>query len=293
MNGFHFFIPLLLLADCAPVPPQWESAQRQAAETELQNAFTQLEMNSAAAMLAASAEERMIAALEYKLGTLQTKEERLALLLNQLQWQRWVERRNQELITDGSIGPMLQSGRTEARLKNRFLELTVPEDVRQAFLAMEDAPIRFHDECISLNNGELDLLIPAEPDDEEYIPVFETIGQLRIPFCRMVKAAEDVYWIGVIEPTNYHVMSSFGEGTESNLCIWKNGKNSANYLIGKKIEVRSLTVKNSMIEVEFVTESGECRRRNFDCRTANDTQVEINHWTTEKVDSSPAPAETD
>ena len=292
MKGFYFFIPILLFAGCTPVPPQWESVQRQAAEARLQNAVTQLEMNAAAAMLAENAEERMIAALEYKLGTLQTKEERLALLLNQLQWQRWVERRNQEPITDGSIEPLLQRGRAEARLKNRFLELTVPEEVRQAFLAMEDAPIRFHDECISLNCGELDLLIPAEPD-EEYIPVFETIGQLCIPFCRVVKSAENVYWIGVIEPTNYHVMSSFGEGTESNLCIWKNGENSANYLIGKKIEVQSLSVKDGMIEVEFVTEAGECRRRNFDCQTANDTQVQINHWTTEKIDLSPAPAETD
>lgn len=283
MKYFRFLMPILLLAGCAPVPPLWESVQRQAAEAGLQNAVTQLEMNSAAAMLAKSAEERMIVALEYKLGTLRTKEERLALLLDQLQWQRWAECRNQEFITDGSIGPMLHSSRKEARLKNRFLELTVPEEVRQAFLAMEDAPIRFHDECISLNNGELDLLIPSEPDDEEYVPVFETIGRLRIPFCRMVKSAGDVYWIGVVEPTNYGVVSSFGLGTESNLAIWKNGKNHANYLIGKKIEIQSLTVKNTMIEVEFVTESGECCRRNFDCRTANDTQVEINHWTTEKI----------
>ena len=58
-------IILLLSAGCSQLP-QWNTTERQAAEAELENAQTQLEMNSAMAAIAANAEERMLAALEYK-----------------------------------------------------------------------------------------------------------------------------------------------------------------------------------------------------------------------------------
>ena len=75
-------------------------------------------------------------------------------------------------------------------------------------------------------------MIPNDKKDE-FTLEFETIAQLNLPFCREMVIGKDTFWIGVIEPTNYHVMSSFGMGTESNLCIWKNEENIANHLVGK------------------------------------------------------------
>ena len=125
----------------------------------------------------------MLVALEYKLSKL-SQPERLALLRDQREWQRWADRRNAESMGEGSLAPMMQRGREESRLKNRFLELTVPEDVRQAFIAMRNAPIRFQGKTISLWHGELDLVIPNDKKDE-FTLEFETIAQLNIPFCQL------------------------------------------------------------------------------------------------------------
>ena len=91
------------------------------------------------AAIAANAEKHMLVGLEYKLSKL-SQPERLALLCDQSEWQRWADRRNTESMGEGSIAPMMQRGREESRLKNRFMELTVPEEVRQAFLVMKNAP---------------------------------------------------------------------------------------------------------------------------------------------------------
>lgn len=275
---YFSIIPILLLAGCNQVP-LWETPARQAAEAELENATTQLEMNSAMGAIATHAEERMLTALEYKLSKL-SQPERLALLRDQREWQCWAERRNQEFITDGSIAPLLENGREESRLKNRFLELTVPEDICQAFIAMCRAPIRFQGKNISLNHGELDFVIPDDKKDEFSLE-FETIGQLNIPFCREVKVGKDTYWIGVIEPTNFGVMSSFGEGTESNLCIWHNGENIANHLIGKKITIQDISINDRMVKVSFLNEAEALQQKEFDYQIPNSDSVVINHWTTE------------
>ena len=84
-------------------------------------------------------------------------------------------------------------------------------------------------------------------------------------------------------PTNYGVMSSFGEGTESNLCIWKNGGNIANYLIGRKITIQGLSINGNMIKVSFLTESEEMQQKEFDCQNSNNAPILINHWTTEQI----------
>lgn len=180
-------IILLLSAGCSQLP-QWNTTERQAAEAELENAQTQLEMNSAMAAIAANAKERMLAALEYKLSVL-PKSERIKLLIDQAEWQRLMDRRNAESMGDGSIAPMLQHGREEKRLKNRFIELTVPEEVRQAFIAMRNAPVRFQNQTISLKHGELDFVIP-ENKRNEFTLEFETIAQLNIPFCCELKMGE-------------------------------------------------------------------------------------------------------
>ena len=134
-------IALLLCTGCVQIP-QWDTIERATSETELENATTQLEMNSAMGAIATLAEKHMLVALEYKLSKL-SQPERLALLRDQREWQRLMDRRNQESMGDGSIAPMMQSQREESRLKNRFIELTVPEEVRQAFIAMRNAPISF------------------------------------------------------------------------------------------------------------------------------------------------------
>ncbi len=273
-------IILLLSAGCSQLP-QWNTTERQAAEAELENAQTQLEMNSAMAAIAANAEERMLAALEYKLSVL-PKSERIKLLIDQAEWQRLMDRRNQESMGEGSIAPMMQRGREEARLKNRFMELTVLEEVRQAFIAMRNAPIHFQGKIITLTHGELDFAIPADKW-EGGMPKTETIAQLNIPFCRKIASGKDTFLIGVIEPTNFGVVSSFGEGTESNLCIWKNGANIANYLVGRKITVQNISISQGMVEVSFLDQGGKLHQKKFDCQTTNDDPILINHWTTERI----------
>ena len=273
-------IALLLCAGCVQVL-QWDAAERQTVEAEHENAITQIELTGAAGELATIAEEQAATALDYKLSTL-SQAERIKLLIDQAEWQRWADRRNTEFMGDGSIAPMLRYGREESRLKNRFLELTVPEDVRQAFIAMRNAPIRFQGKTISLWHGELDLVIPNDKKDE-FTLEFETIAQLNIPFCRKIVSGKETFLIGVIEPTNFGVVSSFGEGTESNLCIWKNGANIANYLVGRKITIQGLSINGNMIKVSFLTESEEMQQKEFDCQKSNNAPILINHWTTETV----------
>ena len=274
-------IALLLCTGCVQVP-QWNTIEWQTAEAELDNATTQMEMTGAAGELATIAEEQAATALDYKLSTL-SQAERIKLLIDQAEWQRLMDRRNQESMGDGSIAPMLQHGREEKRLKNRFTELTVPEEVRQAFIAMRNAPIHFQRKIITLTHGELDFEIP-ENKRNEFTLEFETIAQLNIPFCQIIHDGKDTFWIGIITPTNYGVMSSFGEGTESNLCIWKNGVNTANFLIGRKITVQNISISQGMVEVSFLDQGGKLHQKKFDCQTTNDDPVLINHWTTEKID---------
>lgn len=273
-------IALLLCAGCTQVP-QWNTAEQKVAEAELGNATTQLEMNSAMGAIATLAEKNMLVALDYKLSKLpQTK--RLALLRDQSEWQRLMDRRNAESMGDGSIAPMMQRGREESRLKNRFMELTVPEGIRQVFQSMKNAPVRFNGKMVRLVHGELDIDIPTEKRKEN-MPTTETIGQLQIPFCRGIKIGKDTFWIGIIEPTNFGVVSSFGEGTESNLCIWKNGVNTANFLIGRKITVQNISISDDTIKVSFLDQGGKLHQEEFDCQVPNDNPVQINHWTTEKI----------
>ena len=274
-------ITLLLSAGCSQLP-QWNSVERQTVEAEHENAITQIELTGAAGELATIAEEQAATALDYKLSTL-SQAERIKLLIDQAEWQRWVDRRNAEFMGDGSIAPMLRNGREESRLKNRFLELTVPEEVRQAFIAMRNAPVRFQNQTISLNHGELDFVIP-ENKRNEFTLEFETIAQLNILFCQKMVIGKDTFLIGVIEPTNFGVVSSFGEGTESNLCIWKNGANIANYLVGRKITIQGFSINEGMVKVSFLDKDGKLHQKEFDCQVPNDNPVLINHWTTEKID---------
>ena len=274
-------ITLLLSAGCSQLP-QWNSVERQTVEAEHENAITQIELTGAAGELATIAEEQAATALDYKLSTL-SQAERIKLLIDQAEWQRWVDRRNAEFMGDGSIAPMLRYGREESRLKNRFLELTVPEEVRQAFIAMRNAPVRFQNQTISLKHGELDFVIP-ENKRNEFTLEFETIAQLNILFCQKMVIGKDTFLIGVIEPTNFGVVSSFGEGTESNLCIWKNGANIANYLVGRKITIQGFSINEGMVKVSFLDKDGKLHQKEFDCQVPNDNPVLINHWTTEKID---------
>ena len=279
---YFSLLSILLLAGCAQVP-QWHTAERQAAEKELyENAETQIELNAAAGQLAALAGEQTAAALDYKLTTL-PRSGRTKLLMDQSGWQRWADRRNSESMGDGSIAPMLRYGREESRLRNRFTELTVPEEVRQAFIALRQAPVRFQDQTVTLSHGELDLTIPANKR-EEGMPESEAVAQLSIPFCREWRSGRDTFHAGIIEPTNYGAVSSFGEGTESNLCVWKNGENIANYLVGQRITIRELSVEGNTIRISFADAAGELHQLAFDARAANAAPVQITHWTTEKLD---------
>ena len=280
MRGSLVGIALLLCTGCVQVP-QWDTIQRQTAEAELEKATTQIELIGAAGALASLAEERVAIALEYKLSKL-SQPERIKLLIDQAEWQRLMDRRNAETMGDGSIAPMMQSQREESRLKNRFLELTVPEEVRQAFLVMKNASVRFQGKTISLWHGELDFVIP-ENKRNEFTLEFETIAQLNIPFCREIKNGKDTFLIGVIEPTNYGVMSSYGLGTESNLSIWKNGENAANHLLGKEITIQNIFMDGNMVKVSFLSKAGKLHQKEVDCQAPNDNPVQINHWTTEKI----------
>lgn len=274
-------IALLLCTGCVQVP-QWDTIERQTAEAELDNATTQLEMNGAAGGLAALAEEQVAAALDNKLSTL-SKPERIKLLIDQVEWQRLMDRRNAETMGDGSIAPMLRYGREGKRLKNRFTELTVPEEVRQAFIAMRNAPVHFQEKSISLRHGELDFRIPEDKWRDGMLKT-ETIAQLNIPFCRKMVIGKDTFLIGVIEPTNYGVMSSYGLGTESNLSIWKNGENAANHLLGKEITIQNIFMDGNMVKVSFLSKDGKLHQKEFNCQVPNDNPVQINHWTTAKID---------
>lgn len=271
---------LILCAGCAPVP-QWETPERSAVESELENASTQVEMTGAAGGMAILAEKQLAEALDWKLSTLSAPERR-ALLLEQFKWQRLMDRRNAEPISGGSIAAMQESLREEARLKNRFEELTVPEEVRRAFVEMREAPVRFLGKMFPLDHGELNFKIPAEKW-EKGMPETETIAQLNIPFCRAVEIGGDRFLVGVIEPTNYNVVSSFGLGTEQNLCIWKNGEFFASHLIGRRLVMLGLDASPEKIEVSFRTREGEFLKKSF-AWTPNSDSLQINHWTIEKID---------
>ena len=273
-------ITLLLSAGCSLLP-QWNSVERQTVEAEHENAITQIELTGAAGELATIAEEQAATALDYKLSTL-SQAERIKLLINQAEWQRWADRRNAEFMGDGSIAPMMQRQREKSRLKNRFTELTVPEKVRQAFIAMRNTPIRFQGKIVTLTHGELDFVIPNDKKDE-FTLEFETIAQLNIPFCRKIVSGKDTFHIGIIEPTNYGVMSSYGLGTESNLSIWKNGENAANHLLGKEITIQNIVMDGNMVKVSFLSKDGKLHQKEFDCQAPNDNAILINHWTTETV----------
>lgn len=154
--------------------------------------------------------------------------------------------------------------------------------MRQAFIAMRNAPVRFQNQTISLNHGELDFVIP-ENKRNEFTLEFETIAQLNILFCQKMVIGKDTFLIGVIEPTNFGVVSSFGEGTESNLCVWRNGVNTANFLVGKKITVQNISISQGMVKVSFLDQGGKLHQKEFDCQTTNDDPILINHWTTERI----------
>ena len=62
-------IALLLCTGCVQIP-QWDTIEWATSETELENATTQLEMNSAMGAIATLAEKHMLVALEYKLSKL-------------------------------------------------------------------------------------------------------------------------------------------------------------------------------------------------------------------------------
>lgn len=143
-------------------------------------------------------------------------------------------------------------------------------------------PVRFNGKVGSLVHGELDIGIPTEKRKEN-MPTTETIGQLQIPFCRKIIIRKDTFWIGIITPTNYGVMSSFGEGTESNLCVWRNGVNTANFLVGKKITVQNISISQGMVKVSFLDQGGKLHQKEFDCQKSNNAPILINHWTTEQV----------
>lgn len=273
-------ITLLLSAGCSQLP-QWNSVERQTVEAEHENAITQIELTGAAGELATIAEEQAATALDYKLSTL-SQAERIKLLINQAEWQRWADRRNAEFMGDGSIAPMMQRQREKSRLKNRFTELTVPEEVRQAFIAMRNAPVHFQEKSISLRHGELDFRIPEDKWRDGMLKT-ETIAQLNIPFCRKMVIGKDTFHIGIIEPTNYGVISSFGMGTESNLSIWKNGGNIANYLVGRKITIQGLSINDRMVKVSFLDKAGVFQQKEFNYQIPNSDSVLINHWTTERI----------
>ena len=271
---------LILCAGCAPVP-QWETAERLAAESELENASTQVEMTSASGGMSAQAEKQLAEALDWKLSTL-SRPERRALLLEQFHWQRLMDRRNAEPMGNGSIAPMLQSLREEARLENRFKELTAPVEVQRAFVALREAPVRFQGKMLSLDFGELNLEIPKEKLGEG-MPESETIAQLNIPLCREVTIGADCFLVGVIEPTNYNVVSSFGLGTEQNLCIWKNGEFFASHLIGRRLVILGVKASPEGIELSYRTREGEFLKKRYSWKP-NSESILINHWTTEKID---------
>lgn len=124
--------------------------------------------------------------------------------------------------------------------------------------------------------------IPNDKKDE-FTLEFETIAQLNIPFCRKIVSGKDTFHIGIIEPTNYGVMSSYGLGTESNLSIWKNGENAANHLLGKEITIQNIFMDGNMVKVSFLSKDGKLHQKEFDCQAPNDNAILINHWTTETV----------
>ena len=271
INACSIFLQCTLLG-CTPVP-SLELGKRAIAEQE--QVITQLEMNGAAGGLASLAEKRLAAALDYKLSVL-SKSERIKLLMEQAEWQRLMDRRNSESMGEGSIAPMMQRGREEARLKNRFMELTVPERIRQVFQSIKNAPVRFNGKMVRLVHGELDIDIPTEKRKEN-MSTTETIGHLQIPFCREIKNGKDTFLIGVIEPTNFGVVSSFGEGTESNLCIWKNGANIANYLVGRKITIQELSINGGTVKVSFLDKAGVFLQKEFNYQTPNSDSVLITY----------------
>lgn len=277
INACSIFLQCALLG-CTPVP-SLELGKRAIAEQE--QVITQLEMTGNVGGLVALAEEQVAAALDHKLSKL-SQSERIKLLIDQAEWQRWADRRNAASMGDGSIAPMQRCQREESRLKNRFKELTVPEKVRQAFVAMRNAPICFQGKTIILTHGELDFVIPDNKKDD-FTLEFETIGQLNIPFCREIRNEKDTFHIGIVEPTNYHVMSSLGMGTESNLCIWKNEENIANHLVGKEITIQELSINGGTVKVSFLDKAGVFQQKEFNYLIPNSDSVLINHWTTERI----------
>ncbi len=274
------FAFLVLLSCGWDHAPQFTSAELTTAEKELNNATTQVEMTGAAGGIAECSRNLMLEALDYRLSKL-SKTERSQLLQEQYDWHFYMQRRNSYPMGKFSMTPMLGYLREASRHKYRFEELACPNDTYNAYQKIKDAPIKFNKSAKPLFWGELDIHIPKDKRKTDSADL-ETVGQLLPRFCRIIKKDTDEYWIGIIVPTNYSVVSSFGLGTETNLCIWKNGQNVANHIIGKEITIKKLELKGNIIIIRYRQDEKQSPMiAEFNLTAENKNEIQINHWTTE------------
>ncbi|MDR0932154.1 MAG: hypothetical protein LBM70_03935 [Victivallales bacterium] len=285
MKRIFYLFTAILLSECVANPPVWDFSERQAV---LKRSQIQMNMNSDESVK--RAKDQMFLALEYKLSSLSSRNERLELLKEQAQWQQWFDQDNDELLCDGRAWQFYQDERAQKRYFQRFTMLTKSDEVYQIYKRLDCTSIKFNQEQCQISFGEI-LLITDSDEDCEYCQELSKIkNNVLLSYVVECKLAHHKYparinlqficsvgeyIIAIIEPTNYGIIGSYGEKQQVNLSVWKNGVNTANYLIGNEITVNSMTRDGYFVTVDLIDANGLKSYQKFDCRKSNEKSATI------------------
>ncbi len=144
-------------------------------------------------------------------------------------WRQFV-REMRSLTDDGSPAGALRSARAEQRrLNDRERYLKAPPAVRAANRTIRQLPVRMNGAMVPLCFGELIGTIPAAAGR----PARQiAIASLQPEFSRRVVFHDRVYCFGVLEALSDSGETVAAGGDETVLCVWRNGRNIANLLLG-------------------------------------------------------------
>ena len=144
-------------------------------------------------------------------------------------WRRFVRETRQMTDDDTPAGPMLAALAEQRRLLERGRFLNSPPAIRAANRMIWQRPVRMNGAEVPLRYGELIGTIPAAAGR----PARQiAIASLQPEFSRRVVFHDRVYCFGVLEALSDSGETVAAGGDETVLCVWRNGKNIANLLLG-------------------------------------------------------------
>jgi hypothetical protein len=178
--------------------------------------------------------------------------ERIILLDDQKKWMAWRKEHTQlicEAAGEGTGRTGFENSALHELEEDRLYELYYfDEDCPDIYCNMKFsiyrdlkfASVRFKGKDVPLNHGRLYF----EKDGKK------VVGRIINPaFCQRVVSEGNIYKFAVLEP-DYILDVGPNSGTYSWACIWKNGKNTANYRLPIEKKVRHLTLFSEEREKE-------------------------------------------